>query len=106
MGLPASARRRRRHAVGAPVAATLACPVGPSLIMWMMGGHGRTHRTIHPISGQIDELGAEIERLKAEGTTDSRSEACDVGMARHDKPERHGMWRRAPNRSTILVRRK
>jgi hypothetical protein len=88
------------------VAATLACPVGMGLMMWMtMRGHGSTHQTVNPVSEQIDELRAEIERLKAEGATDSRSGVCDVGMARRDKPQRHGIWRRAPNRSTIWVRR-
>jgi hypothetical protein len=53
------------------VAATLACPVGMGLIMRMVGGHGRTHQTVNPISEQIDEMGAEIERLKAEGATDT-----------------------------------
>jgi hypothetical protein len=56
-------------------------PVGTSLITRMMGDHRRTHPTVNPISEQIDEFRAEIERLKAEGTTDSRSGACDVGMA-------------------------
>jgi hypothetical protein len=88
------------------VAATLACPVGMSLMMWMMmRGHGSAHHTLDPVSEQIEELRAEIERLKAEGTTDSRLGACDVGMARRDKAHRHGLWRRARNRSTICVRR-
>jgi hypothetical protein len=88
------------------VAATLACPVGMSLMMWMvMRGHGGAHRTRNPVSEQINELRAEIERLKAEGTTDSRSRVCDVDMARRDKAHRHGIWRRARNSSTIWVRR-
>lgn len=88
------------------VAATLACPTGMGLMMWMMmRGHGSTDRGLNPVSNQIDELRAELERLKAEGTTDSRSRARDGVMARHDKAHRHGMWRRAPNRSTICVRR-
>jgi hypothetical protein len=80
------------------VASTLACPVGMGLMMWMMmRGHGSTHQSVDPVNEQIDELRAEIERLKAEGTTDSRSGVCDVGMARRDKPQRRGVWRRTPN---------
>jgi hypothetical protein len=57
-----------------PVAATLACPVGMGLMMWiMMRGHGRTHQTINPGSQQIEELRAEIERLKGERATDTGS---------------------------------
>jgi hypothetical protein len=56
------------------VAATLACPVGMGLMMWMMmRNHGSTDQTVNPGSQQIDELRAEIKRLKAERTTDSRS---------------------------------
>ena len=55
------------------------------LMMWiMMRGHGRTHQTIDPGSQQIEELRAEIGRLKAE-----RAErdwigfgACDSGYDR------------------------
>jgi hypothetical protein len=88
------------------VAATLACPVGMSLMMWMMmRGHGSAHQSLNSVSEQIDELRAEIERLKAEDTTDSRSGVCDVGMARRGKAHRYGMWRRARKSSTIWVRR-
>jgi hypothetical protein len=80
------------------VAATLACPVGMGLMMWMMmRAHGSTHQTVNPVNEQIDELRAEIERLKAEGTTDSRSEVCDVDMGRRDRPQRHGVWRGTSN---------
>jgi hypothetical protein len=49
------------------VATTLACPVGMGLMMWiMMRGHGRTHQTINPGIQQIEELRAEIGRLKPE----------------------------------------
>jgi len=70
------------------VVATLACPVGMGLMMWMMmmRGHGSTHQTVIPVNEQIDELRAQIERLKAEGITDSRSGVCDMGVARRDKP--------------------
>jgi hypothetical protein len=48
------------------VAATLACPVGMGVMMWiMMRSHGHTRRTINPGSQQIEELRAEIGRLKA-----------------------------------------
>jgi hypothetical protein len=44
------------------------------LMMWiMMRGHGRTHQTINPGSQQIEELRAEIGRLKAERATDTGS---------------------------------
>jgi hypothetical protein len=77
------------------VAATLACPVGMGLMMWMMmRGHGGNHQSASPVNEQIDELRAEIERLKSEGATDSRSGACDAGMAPHAKPRGHGTWRR------------
>jgi hypothetical protein len=56
------------------VAEALACPVGMGLMMWMMmRGHGTRDQTVDSGSQQIDELRAEIERLKAERTTDSRS---------------------------------
>jgi hypothetical protein len=80
------------------VASTLACPVGMGLMMWMMmRGHGSTHQSVDPVNEQIFQLRAEIERLKAEGATDSRSGVCDVGMAGRDKPQRRGVWRRRPN---------
>jgi hypothetical protein len=46
----------------------LACPVGMGLMMWlMMRGHGpNTTSTADATSQQVDELRAEIERLKAE----------------------------------------
>jgi len=88
------------------VAATLACPVGMGLMMWMMmRGHGSIHQTVNPVSEQIDELRAEIERLKAGSVTGSGSGVCDTSLARRDQPRRHGMWRRAGTRSTIFVRR-
>ena len=48
--------------------AVLACPVGMGLMMWlMMRGHGQsTTSTAGATSQQVDELRAEIERLKAE----------------------------------------
>jgi hypothetical protein len=56
------------------VTAALACPFGMGLMMWMMmRGHGTSDQTVNPGSQQIDELRAEIERLKAQRTTDSRS---------------------------------
>ena len=71
------------------VAATLACPVGMGLMMWiMMRGHGRTHQAINPGSQQIEELRAEIGRLKAERATDtgSGSGPVTVGMTVRSKP--------------------
>jgi hypothetical protein len=71
------------------VAATLACPVGMGLMMWiMMRGHGRTHQAINPGSQQIEELRAEIGRLKAERATDtgSGSGPVTVGMTVRGKP--------------------
>jgi hypothetical protein len=56
------------------VAATLAGPVGMVLTMWIMTrGHGRTHQTINPGSQQIEELRAEIGRLKAKRPTETGS---------------------------------
>jgi hypothetical protein len=48
--------------------AALACPVGMGLTMWlMMRGHGQgTTSAAAATSQQVDELRAEIERLKAE----------------------------------------
>jgi hypothetical protein len=64
------------------VAATLACPAGMGLMMWiMMRGHGRTHQTINPGSQQIEELRAEIERRKAERATDTGSGSGPVTVA-------------------------
>jgi len=71
------------------VAATLACPVGMGLMMWiMMRGHGRTHQTIDPGSQQIEELRAEIGRRKAERATDTGwgSGPVTVGMTARSKP--------------------
>jgi hypothetical protein len=59
------------------------------LMMWiMMRGHGRTHQTINPGSQQIEELRAEIGRLKAERVTDSGSGSgpVTVGMTGRGKP--------------------
>jgi hypothetical protein len=73
------------------VAATLSCPVGMGLMMWMMmRSHRSPHQTVGPVSDEIDELRAEIERLKAERETGSRSGVSDQGMARRNKPQRHG----------------
>ena len=46
----------------------LACPIGMGLMMWlMMRGHGpNATSTADATSQQVDELRAEIERLKAE----------------------------------------
>lgn len=52
------------------VAGSLAHPFGKGL---MMRSHGSTYQTANPVSEQIDELRAEIGRLKAEGTTNSSS---------------------------------
>jgi hypothetical protein len=71
------------------VATTLACPVGMGLMMWiMMRGHGRTHQTINPGIQQIEELRAEIGRLKPERATEtgSGSRPVTVGMTVRAKP--------------------
>jgi hypothetical protein len=79
------------------VAATLACPVGMGLMMWiMLRGHGRTHQTINPGSQQIEEFRAEIGRLKAERTTDTGSGSGPV--TEWVRPStaslhRHSSWR-------------
>jgi hypothetical protein len=54
--------------------AALACPVGMGLMMWlMMRGHGQsTPSAAGATSQQVDELRAEIERLKAERSTEHR----------------------------------
>lgn len=51
-----------------PALAALACPVGMGLMMWlMMRGHSpSTTSAAGATSQQVDELRAEIERLKAE----------------------------------------
>ena len=56
--------------------AALACPVGMGLMMWlMMRGHPQsTTSTAGATSQQVDELRAEIERLKAEGSAEHRSD--------------------------------
>jgi hypothetical protein len=56
--------------------AALACPVGMGLIMWlMMRGHGQsTTSTAGATSQEVDELRAEIDRLKAERSTERRSD--------------------------------
>jgi hypothetical protein len=54
--------------------AALACPVGMGLMMWlMMRGQGTTS-TAGATGHQVDELRAEIERLKAERSTEHRSD--------------------------------
>ncbi|OBG38717.1 hypothetical protein [Mycobacterium sp. E3198] len=55
---------------------TLACPVGMGLMMWQMmrgQGHGPTSAA-GATSQQVDELRAEIDRLKAERSTEHRPE--------------------------------
>jgi hypothetical protein len=56
--------------------AALACPVGMGVIMWlMMRGHGQsTTSTAGATSQEVDELRAEIERLKAERSMERRSD--------------------------------
>jgi hypothetical protein len=56
--------------------AALACPVGMGLMMWlMMRAHGQnTTSTAGATSQQVDELRAEIERLKAERSAKQRSD--------------------------------
>ena len=46
----------------------LACPVGMGLMMWLMmrGNGSNTMSTADATSQQVDELRAEIERLKAD----------------------------------------
>jgi hypothetical protein len=63
--------------------------VGMGLMMWiMMRGHRPTHQTINPGSQQIEELRAEIGRLKAERATDTGSGPgpVTVGMTVRSKP--------------------
>jgi len=55
----------------------------------MVRGHGSAH--------QIDELRAEIERLKVEAAPESQSVVGDMGTTRREKPQRHRIWRRVPN---------
>jgi hypothetical protein len=52
--------------------AALACPAGMGLMMWtMMRGHGtNSAQAGGPTSQQVDELRAEIDRLKAERAAD------------------------------------
>jgi hypothetical protein len=52
--------------------AALVCPVGMGLMMWlMMRGHDPSATsTAGATSQQVDELRAEIERLKAERAAD------------------------------------
>jgi hypothetical protein len=56
--------------------AALACPIGMGLMMWlMMRGHGQdTTPNASATSQQVDELRAEIERLKAERSAEHRSD--------------------------------
>lgn len=54
--------------------AALACPVGMGLMMWlMMRGHSTTS-TAGATGRQVDELRAEIERLRAERSTEHGSD--------------------------------
>lgn len=46
--------------------AVLACPVGMGLMMWMMMGHRRPAASDEDKQGQVAQLRAEIEALKAE----------------------------------------
>jgi hypothetical protein len=52
--------------------AALACPAAMGLMMWMMmRGHGtNSAQAGGPTSQQVDELRAEIDRLKAERAAD------------------------------------
>jgi hypothetical protein len=71
------------------LAVTLACPVGMGLTMWIaMCGHGRTHQTVNPGSRRVEELRAEIGRLKAERATDigTGTGPVTVGMTGRGKP--------------------
>ena len=56
--------------------AALACPLGMGLMMWlMMRGHGQnTTPTAGATNQQVDELRAEIERLKAQRSAEHRSD--------------------------------
>jgi len=86
------------------VAATLACPVGMGLMMWiMMRGHGRTHQTINPGSQQIEELRAEIGRLKAERATDTGSGSGPVTVGMTGRGKRASSQLVAGNVSTTCV---
>lgn len=75
-------------------------------MMWiMLRGHGRTHQTINPGSQQIEELRAEIGRLKAERATDtgSGSGPVIVGMTVRRKPASSQLVAGNDLRSTICV---